>query len=73
MKIQDIKDTPYSDWFGKGDTKKDIQKIIEQYGEPNDICLGSKNKYMAIVLYPNRIFVVGYDGSEYKRHFEFER
>ncbi|MDO8610333.1 MAG: hypothetical protein Q7R95_07320 [bacterium] len=73
MKIEDIKNIPYSDWFGKGDTKKDILKIIELYGEPEDILLGNENKYMALILYPNKVFVVGYDGSEYKHEFQFER
>lgn len=35
--IDRIASRPYSDWFGKGDAKEDVVKIIKQHGEPKEV------------------------------------
>lgn len=63
---------PYSDWFGKGDTKDDVMEVVKQHGEPLEVLLEDSG-YMACVIYADRVVVVGYDGSEYCHTFEFRR
>ena len=63
---------PYSDWFGKGDTKDDVMVVVRQHGEPQEVLL-EETGYMACVIYADRVVVVGYDGSECCHTFEFSR
>lgn len=62
------KKRPYSDWFGNGDTFKDIEAAVKEHGQPERVFL-QRDGYMAALVYPNKVVVVGYDGNEYKHEF----
>jgi hypothetical protein len=63
---------PYDDWFGSGDTRDDVQRVVEQHGPPLEILLQGDG-FMACIIYPDKVFVVGYDGNEYCHAFVFSR
>ena len=63
-----IPSLPYSDWFGKGNTKEDIEEVIKTEGKPNKIFI---ERYMACLVYDDKVIITGYDGNEYIHYFEF--
>lgn len=71
--MKDIESRPYIGWFGDGDTKTDVQEIVAQFGEPSEIALEADGGNMTVLLYPDKIIVCGYDGSEYVHNFQFPR
>jgi hypothetical protein len=58
----------YSSWFRKGDTGEDIKEAIKDHGQPIKIFV---EKYMACLVYKDKVIVTGYDGKEYTHEFEF--
>lgn len=71
-KLTEQANKPYADWFGQGNCKDDIEKVIKQYGNPKEILL-QENGFMSCVIYKDKIIVIGYDGSEYHHQFDFLR
>lgn len=61
-----MKNREYCDWFGKGDTNKDVKKVIDEHGQPLNIFY-EEDGFMAVVIYENKAFCVGYDGCEYHK------
>ena len=56
----------YADWFGDGDTEEDVQEMVELYGTPERLYYG---RFMAALVYPDKVVCVGYDGNEYQYMF----
>jgi len=63
---------PYENWFGHGDVKDDVMKVMKKYGEPLEV-LVEDGGFTACVIYADRVVVTGYDGSEYQVYFKFKR
>ena len=70
--VQRLVSRPYSDWFGKGDTKEDVENVIAEHGRPQEVLMEGVG-YMACVIYSDKVIVTGYDGGEYRPTFEFPR
>jgi hypothetical protein len=64
-----IPDLPYHDWFGSGNTKEDIEEVILEKGEPLKLYIDG---YLGCLVYPDKVIVVGYDGSEYTQFNTFD-
>ena len=58
----------YSDWFGDGDTNKDVRNAIKHHGEPLRVFF-QKDGFMAALVYKDKVVCVGYDGNEYCHTF----
>ena len=70
----DIKSRTYICWDGfKGDLKDHITEVIKEHGEPSEIAYEQSEGAMACVMYPDKIFVTGWDGEEYTHCFKFDR
>jgi len=80
--FKQYKPTRYWDWFGDGDSHKDYQEVVDDYGEPNEVWVTydasrefsvNGNTVMTLLIYDDKIVVIGYDGNEYTHRFEFKR
>lgn len=63
-----MKDRKYSDWFGDGDTNKDVGYAIKEHGEPVNVFY-EEDGFMAALVYADKVVCVGYDGNEYTHDF----
>jgi len=63
-----MKDREYSDWFGSGDTNKDVDDVIKTHGKPNNVFYESDG-FAAALVYDDKVICTGYDGNEYKVWF----
>ena len=64
---------PYSDWFGRGNTKTDTEEMVAHEGIPLQILESTDSPYMICLVYKDKIIVNGYDGNEYTHTFTFPR
>lgn len=63
-----MKERKYHDWFGDGDTNKDVSDAIKTHGVPERVFY-EKDAYMAALVYSDKVVVVGYDSNEYTHEF----
>lgn len=62
--------TTYREWFGRGNNKKDYKRAVGKGRPPKEVYQSSD---MLCLIWPTKIIVTGYDGSEYRQSFEFKR
>lgn len=60
--------TPYSDWFGEGDSHTDYKNAVGIGPAPEKVF---QSDHMLLLVWPDRYVVTGYDGSEYCHTYEF--
>tara|TARA_R110000772_G_scaffold266171_2_gene388323 strand:+ start:3052 stop:3309 length:258 start_codon:yes stop_codon:yes gene_type:complete len=69
---QTLVNTYYSDWFGNGCVKNNVERMTLLHGKPEKVLVCENTTTLLCYNYKDKIVVHGYDGNEYMVNFVFK-